>query len=198
MIEIEKKFSLTKEQQDTLQLSAKFLGTKEVIDSYFDNETFDLTKRDIWLRKRNEQFELKVSKDINVNRKADQYDEIENEFEIRKLLKIENNGSLSDDIAKAGYLPFTQLKSIRLKYQKDAFAIDIDEVTAPDFSYALAEIELMVENESKIEEATQKIIEFAKSNGLQTDTYVRGKVVEYIRLKRPAHFEALVKAGVVK
>lgn len=198
MIEVEKKFTLTKEQKEHIELSTKFVAKKEIIDIYFDNNTFDLTKNDIWLRQRHGQFEIKVSKNRNLNRKTDQYAEIENENEIRQFLKINEEGSLLEDIKKAGFSPFAELKSIRLKYQDGPLMIDIDDVTATNFHYMLAEIELMVEDSSKTDEAAEKILEFAKSKGLQPEAYTRGKVIEYIRQKRPEHFEALVRVGVVK
>lgn len=198
MIEIEKKFNLTKEQEENLKKDAAFISKKEMVDSYFDNEKFDLTKNDVWLRERNGQFELKVCQDKNIERKADQYDELEDEDKIREFLKIKKQGSFIEDIKKAGYLPFCELKTIRSKYKSDSLMIDIDEVRSDGYFYALVEIEMMVENQSQTKDAADKIVEFAKSKGLETGVYTRGKVLEYIRQKRPEHFKVLVEAKVVK
>ena len=164
--------------------------------TYYDNKNYDLTRNDIWLRERNNQFELKVSKNRNVERSVDQYNEIEDEEEIKKYLKINSKNPLSIGLKKSGYSLFCKLKTIRSKYKIDFFTVDIDEVTSDGFFYGLAEIELMTDG--NIEEAAEKILEFAKGKNLQTDIHTRGKVVEYIRQKRPKHFRILIEAGVVK
>jgi len=198
MIEVEKKFSLTKEQEKNLTKDTKFFLKKEMIDVYYDNERYYLTKNDLWLRQRNNDFELKVSKNKNINRKADQYDEITEEDKIRDYLKIKKENDFSQDLKKSGYSIFAVLKTVRTKYKKDSFIIDIDEITSDQYSYSLAEIELMVEENSDIDDAIKKIIDFAKSKGLQIGIYTRGKVVEYIKQKRPEHFNALLEANIVK
>jgi len=59
-----------------------------------------------------------------------------------------------------------------------------------DFGYNLAEIELLVNSQKETKEASQKIINFAKSHGLEIIP-VRGKVIEYIRRNNPDHFKTL-------
>jgi len=198
MLEVEKKFTLSKEQENNLKENLTFISKKQIIDSYYDNKNCDLTRNCDWLRERDGRFELKVCKDKNVDRKADQFEEITNEAEIRDYLKLKEENSFTNDLEKAGYLPFCKLKTVRSKFKNPPFILDIDEVTSDDFFYGLAEIELMVEDESEIGEAIGKIMNFAKSQGLKTGIYTRGKVIEYIRLKRPEHFKILVESKVVK
>lgn len=198
MIEVEKKFSLTKEQEENLKKDTEFISQKEIIDIYFDNAAFDLTKNDIWLRERNNQFELKVSQNRSLERKSDQYKEIEDENKIRDFLKLETKNSFNEDLKNAGYLPFATLKTNRTKFKKDDFTIDIDVINSDNFCYGLVEIELIVERDLEIDSASEKIIDFAKSKGLKTDQKMRGKVVEYIKQCRPDHFEILVESGVAK
>lgn len=119
---------------------------------------------------------------------GDLYDEIEGEEEIGKFLNISD------------YQPFCTCKTTRRKYKKDGFGIDIDFVEYEDFdgkSYELAEIELMVQSKSEMPSALEKIISFAESSGLAIG-YVRGKVLVYLKEKKPEHFMALVKSGVVR
>ena len=58
------------------------------------------------------------------------------------------------------------------------------------------EIELMVENENEMESAKEKILKFAKSKDLIIKN-VQGKVIEYLQVKNPAHYQALVKSGTI-
>lgn len=59
VIEIERKFKVTEEIMDYCRknmISSKLIHLE---DTYFDNSLFDLTKRDMWMRKRNAKIELK-------------------------------------------------------------------------------------------------------------------------------------------
>ncbi len=59
MVEIEKKFRLTQEQERQLLEGATSMGVKKNTDIYFDTEDFVLTRQDHWLRERNGRFEVK-------------------------------------------------------------------------------------------------------------------------------------------
>jgi adenylate cyclase class IV len=96
---------------------------------------------------------------------------------------------------KKGYVPFCTIVTTRRKYKKEGFGIDLDII---DFGYRLAEIEYMTDDQGKISEATQAIISLAKKHNIDTDAIVRGKVVEYLRLHNPAHFQALIDGKVIK
>ncbi|OGZ89869.1 MAG: hypothetical protein A2528_00850 [Candidatus Staskawiczbacteria bacterium RIFOXYD2_FULL_37_9] len=189
MIEVEKKFLLDKEQEKRLIGGTEFLGEKVFTDVYYDTPDFILTSNDKWLPSRSGKWELKLSLDRTAGRKGDLYDEVEDENKIKEILDI------SGDIEEK-YSKFCICKTTRKKYKKQGFGIDIDYVDYGDFTYGLAEIELMVQDKSEMEEAIGKIIEFAKENGLQTG-YVRGKVIEYFK-KKPEHFQALIKSGTVR
>jgi len=198
MIEIEKKFHLSAEQQKRLLDGAMFISEKQVSDTYFDNKTFDLTTKDWWLRNRNGDFELKVALTDHDMRVINQYNEITDEEEIRTKLNLPKTNSLHDDIITSGFLPFVNCTTTRRKYKKDNFTIDLDEVEYDsDFDYNIAEIEIAFEKEEDKQSAIDSILEFAKKHNL-TDEPVRGKVIEYLLEKKPNHYQALVEAGVVK
>ena len=197
MIEVEKKFILDKESEKRLLDGAEFLVEKVFTDIYYDTENFDLTKDDKWLRQRAGKWELKICLDKNLERKVDIYDEIEDENEIRKILNIPASENMEKDLGKLGYVKFCVCKTTRKKYKSGAFGIDIDYVAYGDFNYELAEIELMVEDERETQYALKKIVELAEFVGLKTG-YVRGKVAIYLIEKKPEHFQALVKAGVLR
>ena len=196
MIEVEKKFILTPEQEKSLIYGAEFLGEKKNTDIGYDDADFSLTKKDIWLRNRNGKFELKLPMNEPIERRvSDQYKEIEDEDEIKRHFSINNNETIADFLAKKGYKPVFTINTARKKYKKDRFNIDLDVV---DFGYTLTEIEYIVDDELKIKHATDAIIEFAKKHNMDTNTVVRGKAVEYIRRNNPKHFQALIDAKVIK
>lgn len=205
MIEVEKKFILTAKQKERLLKGAEFVSEEIFTDIYYDTTEYALTKNDIWLRLRGDNFELKIPAHENANAKVQSYTEIEGEENIRQIFNLLENKTFLEDMQVFGYGPFCVCTTTRKKYKKyfienqnkEKFSIDLDEVDYADFQYVLAEIELMVESKAEMQKATKKIMAFAKSVGLR-DMYVRGKVLEYLRRKKPEHFQALVEAGVVK
>jgi thiamine-triphosphatase len=189
MIEVEKKFVITPEQESYLLDGAEFLGEKIFTDSYFDYPDYRMTSSDLWLRKRDDRFELKVPLNDNTKvRVSDQYHELETDEEIASYLKIDlSGGKLEDKIGEIGMAPFCTITTTRKKYKKGEFGIDVDEM---DFGYHICEIELMVSGEEEISSAEKRIVDFALSLGLPV-VRVRGKVLEYLRLNNIAHMEAI-------
>lgn len=194
MIEVEKKFILKPEDIDMLIKGAEFVSEKTFTDIYYDSADFALTTKDMWLRKRDGRFELKfpLNEDGSA-RVLDQYEEYETEEEICRMLNLPVTGDFDQNLLMHGYKPFATLVTTRKKYKKGEFIIDLDMI---DFGYSIGEIELMVNDKSQMHEASDKIIAFAKENGLEL-TAVRGKVVEYLRRYNPKHYQFLVNAGVV-
>ena len=196
MIEVEKKFILTPEQEKSLIEGAEFLGEKQFTDIYYDDKDFSLTTKDIWFRQRDGRFELKLPMNVSLEeRVSDQYKEIEDEKEIKKYFNFNNDASLSDLLKEREYESFCIMTTIRKKYKKEDFGIDMDIV---DFGYAIAEIEYMAQDNSNLQQATDKIIEFAKKHNLTFDELTRGKGSEYIRRNNPKHFQALIDVKVIK
>ena len=199
MIEVEKKFILSDYNREQLTKDAEFLNERVFTDIYYDTKDFSLTSRDIWLRSREGRFELKIPLHINrdSDRLIDQYDELQDELEIRRILDLPLREKLSDDLMRAGYSPFCTCKTTRRKYKKESFIIDLDSADFQDFIYNIGEIELMVNDKSESEAAAEKIVSFAKKHHL-TIAPVRGKIIEFLRKTSPTHYEALIKKGVVK
>ncbi len=197
MIEVEKKFVLTKENTERLIQGAMFLAERVFTDTYYDTDDYALTRKDIWLRTRDGKFELKIPLQGNSERIVDQYVEIEDDNQIRRKLELPKDSDLLRDLQKAGYKEFCTCETTRKKYKREPFVIDLDIVKFENFIYHIGEIELMVEKPSEVPAASQQIMEFARKQKL-TLAPVRGKVVEYLKQRKPAHYEALVKNGVVK
>lgn len=195
MIEIEKKFLLTPAQEKRLKKGAKFLGEKVFTDIYFDKRDYELTKNDIWLRTRDRQVELKMPLETEEknNLMCNRYEEFETEAEVRQMLNIPKGGELLTDLKTAGYVPFVAITTRREKFKKEKFGIDID---ACDFGYALAEVELMIEDAKATKEAERQIADFAARHDLKLSN-VRGKVLEYLFRKSPEHYQILLEEGVI-
>jgi len=197
MIELEKKFLIKDGDFKRLTKDADFVSEKAHTDTYYDQKDYFLTRKDFWLRKRNDRFELKFVLPKERETGVDQYEELDTEGAIKKFLKIKGAGTFEDDLKINGYFPFCTFKIIRKKYQKGDFTLDFDSVDFGNFSYAVLEIEMMVKDKPDIEAASKKIVEFAKANGLKMDE-VRGKVSTYLSRYNPKHFQALIEAGVCK
>jgi len=204
MFEIEKKFKLSEDDVEKLTKGAEFLSEKTFTDVYFDTSEFALTKNDIWLRKRGDDFELKLPMHNEENKLTQQYQEIEGEEKIREIFAIPILNNFETDIRAFAYQPFCECITTRKKFKKEEFIIDLDVVeykledgSLADFTHDLAEIEILVENKNEMSAAAEKIEKFALKNGLKND-YVRGKVLEFLKRKKPEHFQTLIEAGVVR
>lgn len=202
MIEIEKKFLLTDSQQKQLLDGAKGLGNKRVEDSYLDTDDYQLTTKDYWFRLRDGVYELKAPLKSGSGSYAatNRYHEITDQQEIAKELSLPAATDFSLALSKAGIKSFITCFTDRTSYEKGGFHIDVDAVSYldSDFEYAIAEIELIIENEDEADEAEQKIIDFAKGFGLTVDQVILGKVGAYLKTEKPDHYQALVDADVLK
>ncbi len=192
MIEVEKKFILSPEQHNSLIKVAKF--QKEIVftDTYYDTKDFQYIKQDTWLRKRNEAFQLKVPLTLDKHRLVDQYEEITDSEDIKQRLNLPLQNPIQEGIEQAKLHSFCKCTTTRKKYQYKDFIIDTDEVEYEDFSYQIAEIELMVDTEEEVEQAIQKILNFTKTLNLEI-TPVRGKVIEYLKRKEPEIYKLYTK-----
>ncbi len=190
MIEIEKKFLADKSDIERITKDAEFVGETINDDTYYD-KNFYLTKKDIYIRKRNETFEMK----IGVRRRGFEgiistYREVDNKDLIRKELSITKKGTLESDLEAYGYNPFGAWKTTRRKYKKGEFTIDVDYV---NYGYEVVEIELLVESLLCMDDATNKVIDFAKESGLTKSARV-GKVEEFLKRNYPEEYKEIRKA----
>lgn len=196
MIEVEKKFLLQPEEIDRLIEGAKPLGEKIFTDVYYDNSKFDLTGNDKWLRARDGKFELKLPMNYGVSateRLHDQYEELENPEDIARAVGIIFTGDLKMNLEAHGFAPFATITTTRKKFEKGEFHLDFD---TADYGFSVAEIEVMVEDASQMDEALAKIRNFAEGHGLQLSP-ILGKVPNYIKKFNPKHYQFLVDKGVI-
>ena len=181
MIEVEKKCLATASFLEFLKNNANKLGESLLEDIYLDFEDLRLIKNDIWLRKRNGQYELKMPISFD-DKKSDVYEEISNNKLILEKLNLKN----FDDL-----IELSVLITRRQKFSIDDFQIDVDEITSPgtDFHYYMMEIELMVETSAQYNDAQEKILEFMRNHSIKNEI-VNGKIIEYFRLYRQDIFES--------
>ncbi len=199
MIEIEKKLSLTPEQEKRLIAGAEFIKEQKLLNSFYDDPNYSLTKKDQWLRDRNGRFELKMPiADRNRAGFTDQYKELENDEAIKKALGFPESEELKKILQNKGFAPFYSCLTIRREYKKDGFVIDLDlTYFEPKIIYEIAEIELLVANQEEAPAAIAKIKKFAADHDIPYGS-TRGKIIEYLKRYKPAHYDALVAAGVIK
>lgn len=182
MIEVEKKCLATEEFLNFLKNNAEKLGYYVLEDICLDFEDLRLIKNDIWLRRRNGKYELKIPMLFD-NKKSDVYEEIEDEKKILAKLDLKNFDDLQE---------LSALITHRQTFKIDNFHIDLDEIISPgtDFLYKMMEIELMIESPEQYENAQQKILQFMQEHALKNEI-VNGKWVEYVKRYRPEICELL-------
>jgi len=196
MFEVEKKFILTPDQEKALIKGAEFLGEKKFTDIYYDDLNYILTGQDLWLRSRDGKFELKIPMNKKLKeRVSDQYKELETDAEILQYFEPGSKSTLAEFMAKNEFNPFCKIVTTRRKYKKDGFGIDLD---ITDFGFTVAEIELMAKTAADMEKTTNKILTFAKKHKIEAAGAPWGKVIEFLRLNKPEHFQKLIVLGIIK
>lgn len=199
-IEVEGKFMFDEKSLLKLKSDSKLLCNSKFTDTYFDDDIYSLTTKNVWLRKRDSKFEMKVplpSTKTN-NKLLDCFKELNSEDEILQYLGIQKTNKSTEEILEEfGYKIFAKFTTERTTYQQGKFKIDLD---SADFGYCVGEIEVMVENtEENIRNASQEIEQFAKRYNLQLyNRTMRGKLLEYIHRFNKNHYQALVEAGLFK
>ncbi|XP_034991693.2 thiamine-triphosphatase [Zootoca vivipara] len=114
------------------------------------------------------------------------------------LLGVDPAASWQSDVARAveqqGLQEFASFVTRRCRYRLASLhlTVDLDEM---DFGYAVGEVEAMVLREQEVPEALERIQELGSRLGLDVKTPIPGKMSVYLHKFRPAHYEALVRAG---
>ena len=178
MIEVEKKFLLDGVDMDRFLDGAEFVKEVTNHDVYWDYPDYRLALKNIVLRNRNGNFELKIIHKRGIS------DEIDSEQEIKKYfdLSVEIGEFVKDNL-----IPIIQFNTIRKKYRKDGFIIDIDQA---DFGHKVCEVELLVEKKEEIKEAEEKILNFALPYGFDPSKNA-GKRQAYLKKFNPELYKKL-------
>lgn len=197
MIEVEKKFRLRNAFFEKIKREGTFLSHKEFQDTYYDTAEWHYTLQNMWLRRREDIFELKVGVQQECGI-IDRYDEITDPMGILKALNLPLTPSLSSALEEKKITPFCSFWTDRRKYQLGEFIIDIDTATFDDLTYSVAEVELLVPNKSAIADAENKITKFLERESVDWKKLIHGKLSYYLSQRRPKHYSALVEAKVFK
>lgn len=197
-MKLRKKFQLTAEEKARLLDGAELVKSKRITDVYYDTSDYKAIKADWWLRRRDGEFQLKIPIETGdaIDTTANMYHELETESEIRRALQLSvETRDLAADLTAAGYLPFIEARSDRKSYHKDGFTIDVDSVTYADsdFTYSLAEVETLIEDESAAAAAVQRIDDYVAGYGIETNQETDGKIVAFMRANLPGHYGALLE-----
>ncbi|XP_017287811.1 thiamine-triphosphatase [Kryptolebias marmoratus] len=218
-VEVERKFLFTANTLKTLENIGVCVGQRQFHDQYFDTPGFELTLRDMWLRKRKGCWELKCptadgAEEPNGERSAaaalcTRYREISSLSEIYRRVKevlkdtcedrgTETTPSQGDDswLSKLNLACFAEFTTTRRSFTlgEEGVQIDLDQA---DFGHHVGEIEVLIPEGGDVESAQEKIRNAAQKLGLSGDRRVDGKMTVYLQRYRPEHYAKLLSAHVL-
>lgn len=198
-IEIEKKVKLDPNHIEQIEKTGTFVKEVEFRDTYFDKADFYLTTQNIWLRQREDKFELKVGVK-GTDGSIDRYEEITNEQEIVSYLDLASNfsGNALDTFYNAGIVPFSSLVTQRRSYILDEVSIDIDIANFGDLMYRVAEFELLVSSLDQVKEAEKKIQNILQQLNIDSSIRIPAKLTYYLYHKCRKHYKALIDNQVIE
>ncbi|XP_045920492.1 thiamine-triphosphatase isoform X2 [Micropterus dolomieu] len=218
-VEVERKFLCSADILKTLEEIGVCVGQLQFRDQYFDTPKFDLTLRDVWLRKRKGRWELKCPATVNVTEgtggeqsKAQaalctRYKEITNlpeiQLRVKEVIKDicadrETNSSQEDEswLSKMNLVCFAEFTTVRRSFtlEEEGVQIDLDQA---DFGYHVGEIEVLVPEGGDVQSALEKIERTARKLGLTGDQRVEGKMTVYLKMNHPEHYAKLLSEHVL-
>lgn len=181
-IEVERKFEVPANFR-TLLPGAGFELVKEfeeetLSDQYYDTGDYALIQANHWLRKRNGDWELKYPlSDSKELVKTTLYHETSNSQDILGKLRLlpvfsdlSDDSNLSEMCSKKQLIAFADLETKRLTYKRDEVNVVVD---FTDWGYRVGEIEIVVDEKDKVDEAVNKIEQIAKELAFENLDLVR-------------------------
>lgn len=192
-IEVERKFRVTPLIRSSLVLRTHATKRFSFEDCYFDEH---LASRDMWLRKRNDTWELKIP--INSTTQKSSAETVYRELTGSAVWR-----ELGDDsIERESLLEYARLKTDRMEFQfkwrSYQVSIVLDACTSEDgFQYDVGEIEVLVDDDCEVEAASRALAEVSLEYGIGEMHQCEGKLLRYLREKRMPLFERLQKTGVI-
>lgn len=176
-IEVERKFQVTDFDENKLfQANGKLISEISFEDVYYDNNSYGLILNDCWLRKRNQKWEFKIplNREPNMLYMSTQFRELEDEKDIRlalhEIIKPETKFCDNQEIIEEFKLqPFATFTTTRKSYKLPFNCTVVIDFTS--FGYSVGEIETMIEDNSEIENAIEKINAIADQLGKYSVLY---------------------------
>jgi len=210
-IEVEKKFAPP--DMDTLSeriasLGGTTIGEKSFTDVYYDTADCALTRRDMWLRCRDDEWELKLPVTAQARRSGGEntvFREVEGAAAVSESLRslsllpganaADSEASISDILKTAAAMPIIEITTRRSKWQIESVAIDADCAT---YGHSVMELEVMVNVAEEVAAAEEEIARVAALLGATPLGNMGGKVETYIRRFCPSVCSQLIEAGILK
>lgn len=192
-IEVEKKFLVPSSTKKRLHTSFPSSTSEKIEDCYFGEE---LALNDMWLRKRNGEWELKTplpSREKTISGPT-VYREYAGQCVWSQLKRT--------DEKEKGLAPFAKLQTertqMRLEYNSQPVTIVIDSCSSDDgFSYTIGEVEVMVDSESDVKDAEALLNTVIERYELQSGNHVRGKLQMYLQEKKTVLYRKLNARGLM-
>lgn len=216
LIEVERKYAAATDassfQQQVEQHGGEVLGHKRFTDVYYDTIGCSLTSRDIWLRARDGEWELKLPLDDEVSAVARSGGErtvfkevvgaAEVSRELEVLLPTSTKAADADDAERrleqilraAGATPFAEFETVRSRYRLGDCAIDAD---IASFGHSVLEIEVMCCSREEVPAAEAEIQRVATLVGVTPLGDSGGKLETYIRRFCPMMLQKLIEANIL-
>ena len=165
-----------------------------------------LTRRDMWLRKRDSSWELKLPIEADAKRSGGErtvFREVEGEDAVAKELDSllpdgigpVTEGALDSMLAARGVAPLAEFSTTRAKFKLGKAAIDAD---VASFGHSVLEIEILCRDPSEVDAANSEIDRVAEQLGVTPLGAIGGKLETYIRNHCPAVLKELVDAGILQ
>ncbi|CAB1438161.1 unnamed protein product [Pleuronectes platessa] len=214
-LEVERKFICDADTLKTLEeLGAVCVGQQQFQDQYFDNPQFDLTLRDMWLRKRKGCWELKCPAEETNGEQSraaamcTRYKEIttlhEIQLRVAEVIKdvcedrdAEKASSHQDDswLSRRNLACFAEFTTARQSFKlEEGVQIDLDQA---DFGYHVGELEVVVPEGGDVQATLEKIERTAQKLGLTGDRRVEGKMSVFLKRYHPEHYAKLLNVHIL-
>ncbi|XP_069817740.1 thiamine-triphosphatase isoform X2 [Dendropsophus ebraccatus] len=204
-IEVERKFVPGPDVEQKLSaLGAELVEEITFRDAYYDSPDLHLTLNDMWLRRREDSWELKHPPQRGargLNGASTQYMELTSEGDILRRVSEELGIPCPLNIESLGLNEFATFVTRRRRFQlplvensKTKVVVDLDEA---DFGFAVGEVEVLVKTQEEVEDAFKKVEEICRQLGVFRETPVQGKVSTFLQLNRADHYRQLLEAHVI-
>ncbi|KAM7390686.1 hypothetical protein PAMA_008737 [Pampus argenteus] len=209
------------ERQMNVEVERKFLCNADTLKTLEEIGGFDLTLRDLWLRKRKGCWELKCpttgangteetsGEQSEANALCTRYMEITNlpeiQLRVKEVIKEDTDSETAKEISseedeswlsKMNLVCFAEFTTVRQSFtlEEEMVQIDLDQA---DFGYNVGEIEVLVSEGGDVQSALEKIERTAQKLGLTGHQQVEGKMHIYLKRNHPEHYAKLLSEHIL-
>ena len=226
-IEVERKYSagdgVEAIARRVADLGGSEIGSVAFTDTYYDTPECSLTSNDVWLRRRDEKWEIKVPIAGDARRSGGErtvFREVEGAAgcldELEKVLgtgeaevssgtkrdeRERERESANDELrlerfaASKAVAPFASFATTRAKFSLDGASIDVD---CASFGHTVVEVEVLCGDANEVPAAEEKVNKVAAKLLLTEIGATGGKLETFLRKNCPKQLEALVANGILK